>query len=361
MSNRILFGLSLLGLLAGLLAAYVFGVERRAQPPLYAPVSNPYASAIYANGIIESVQPGGANINLYPEVAGPVTAVLVREGQPVKAGAPLLAIDDVVQRAGTEQLRLQSEAARALLRELRAQPRRETLQVSLAQVAQAEAAVRTARAQYDKRRLSSELDPRSLSRDVLDSARGALDQAVTGLDVARRQYQLLKAGAWSYDVASQARQYEAARQAYLAADALLRKHTLTALADGVVLAINASPGSYVSPQGAYDSYTGASAPPVVMGAPQDVLAVRCYVDEILVSRLPAPGAIQARMVIRGSGARVPLEFVRVQPYVQPKIQLSNQRQEKVDLRVLAVLFRFHTQGLKSVYPGQLVDVYIGPK
>ena len=53
--------------------------------------------------------------------------------------------------------------------------------------------------------------------------------------------------------------------------------------------------------------------------------------------------------------KVPLEFVRVQPYVSPKIELSNQRQEQVDLRVLPVIFRFEKKDA-PVYPGQLVDV-----
>jgi HlyD family secretion protein len=79
----------------------------------------------------------------------------------------------------------------------------------------------------------------------------------------------------------------------------------------------------VSSQGVYDAYTQGLNPLVVMGAPQGYLAVRCYVDEILVSRLPSPGHIRAQMSIRGTDIKVPLKFVRVQPYVSPKIQLSN--------------------------------------
>jgi HlyD family secretion protein len=67
------------------------------------------------------------------------------------------------------------------------------------------------------------------------------------------------------------------------------------------------------------------------------------------------------MSIRGTDIKVPLEFVRVQPYVSPKIELSNQRQEKVDLRVLPVIFRLQKKDLPTVYPGQLVDVFIGQK
>jgi HlyD family secretion protein len=357
--NKIIFTLSILGLLAALIAAWLFGRERKAQPPVFKPVSNPYDSAIYANGIIESDQSSGENINIYPEVSGPITKVLVREGQQVEAGTPLFTIDDSVQRPTAEQLRLQSEASLALLNELKAQPRKETLAIAVAQVGLAESNMKLARDQYDKDRASYDIDPKSISKNVLDTAQDAVSQAAAALDVAQKQYELTKAGAWSYDIDNQEKLYEALKQAYQAANALLAKYSVKAPGTGVVLAVNATTGSYVSSQGAYNPYTELFDPLVIMGAPQDYLAVRCYVDEILVSRLPSPWHIHAQMSIRGSYTnQVPLEFVRVQPYVSPKIELSNQRQEQVDLRVLPVIFRFQKKDA-PVYPGQLVDVFIG--
>ncbi|EIF33194.1 multidrug resistance efflux pump [Burkholderia sp. Ch1-1] len=361
MRNKLIFALSIIGIVAGLVGAYLFGIERKAEPPAFAPVSNPYVTAIYADGIVESEQRGGENINIYPEVSGPITQVLVHEGDHVAAGTPLITIDDSVQRATTAQLRAQSEAALTVLQELKAEPRKETLAVTRAQVEQAQSNLKAARDQYEKRRASYDLDQRSISKDVVDTARDAVAQAEAGLDVAQRQYELTRAGAWSYDINNQQKQYEALTQAYKAASALLQKYSLKAQADGVVLAINGTSGSYVSSQGVYDAYTQGFDPLVVMGASQDYLAVRCYVDEILVSRLPAPAHIQAQLSIRGTNVKVPLEFVRVQPYVSPKIELSNQRQEKVDLRVLPVIFRFRKQDLPMVYPGLLVDVFIGSK
>jgi HlyD family secretion protein len=359
MRNKIIFALSALGIAAGLLCAYLLGLRQPAQKPVFEPVSSPFQTAIYSNGMIESAQEAGENVNVFPEVSGPVTKMLVHEGQSVAAGTSLLMIDDGVQKATTEQLRLQAEAARTLLQELKAQPRKETLEVAKAQVDQADAGLRTARDQYDKRLASFNIDAKSISRDVLDTAKDAVVQAQANLGLATRQYELTKAGAWSYDIANQQKQADAASQAYQSADALLRKYIVRAQADGVVLAVNAAVGAYVSPQGGYDSYTQANTPVIVMGGRQDYLDVRCYVDEILVSRMPAPSHIRAQMSIRGTDIKVPLEFVRVQPYVSPKIELSNQRQEKVDLRVLPVIFRFSTKGLASVYPGQQVDVYIG--
>lgn len=361
MRNKILFGLAIAGILAGLLGAYLFGVERKPSPPVFTPVGNPFPAAIYANGIVESEQGGGANVNIFPEVSGTVSQVLVREGATVAAGTPLLKIDDAVQRATAAQLEAQMKAALTLLQELKAQPRKETLAVAKAQVDQAQANLKAARDQYEKRRASYALDSRSISKDVVDTAQDAVEQAAGALKVAQEQYSLIRAGAWQYDIENQQQQYEALAQSYRAAEALLAKYTIKAQTDGVVLALNATQGSYVSSQGVYDIYTAAFDPVMVMGAPQEYLAVRCYIDEILVSRLPPPAQIQAQLSVRGTDVKVPLEFVRIQPYVSPKIELSNQRQEKVDLRVLPVIFRFRKVDLPMIYPGLLVDVFIGKK
>ena len=292
--NKIIFALSIIGILAGLVAAYLFGIERKAQPPVFKPVSSPYDSAIYANGIIESDQTNGANINIFPEVSGPITQVLVQEGQQVSAGTLLFTIDDSVPRANMEL---------------------------------AESNLKAARDQYDKRRATYDIDSKSISKDVLDTAEDAVNQAAATLKVA---------------------------------NALLQKYSVKASVDGVVLSVNAAVGGYVSSQGNYDTYTELFDPLVVMSGPQDYMDVRCYVDEKLVSRLPSHWHIQAQMQITGTDIKVPLEFVRVQPYVSPKIELSNERQEQVDLRVLPVIFRFEKKDA-PVYPGQLVDVYIGQK
>jgi len=263
-----------------------------------------------------------------------------------------------VQQATTQQLKLQSEAALSLLNELKAQPRKETLAIAVSQVGLGESNLKATRDQYDKDRASYDIDPKSISKMVLDIAHDAVNQAENALNVARKQYELTKAGAWSYDVENQEKQYEALAQAYESANALLVKYSVKAPIAGIALAINTTAGSYVSSQGAYNPYTELFDPLVVMGAPQDHLAVRCFVDEILVARLPSPWHIVAQMSVRGSDVKIPLEFVRVQPYVSPKIELSNQRQEQVDLRVLPVIFRFEKKDA-LVYPGQLVDVYIG--
>ena len=359
MVNRALFILSAIGIVLGLLSAYVYSQHPSPQPPVFNPAANPYAAGIYAVGIVESDQANGENVNLYPEVSGTITQILVTQGASVTKGTPLLTIDDTVQRATTEQQQLQAEAAQSALEALKAQPRPETLEVAYAQIENAKAILKNAQDQLGKLEKSYDLAPKSVSRDTLDNARNAAKVAATNLQVVERQYALTKAGAWSYDIASQEKQYAALSKAAAASNALLAKYTILAPIDGVVLSIQAAVGSNVSSQGAYGSYTQGFGPLITMGTPQDHLQVRAFIDEILVHRLPDPAKIKAQMFIRGTDIHVPLTFVGLQPYVSPKIELSDQRQERVDVRVLPILFRFDKPKDVTLYPGQLVDVYVG--
>lgn len=359
MRNKVLFSLALIGILVGLFSAYLYSVQKKPLQPVFNPAPNPYAKGIYANGIVESYLTNGQNINLYPEVAGTITRILVAEGATVREGTPLLTLDDSVQRATVEQQQSQAEAALALLEELKAQPRKETLDVARAQVEMASASLKSAQDQLDKQQRSYALEPKSVSRDTLDNAINTVKVAKANSDVVRRQYELIQAGAWIYDIKNQEKQYTALSKAFKASSALLGKYTVRAPQDGVILSIKAAVGSYVSPQGAYDTYTQGFGPVLVMGSSARYLAVRCYVDEILIHRLPRGPAMRAQMFIRGTTISIPLEYVRVQPYVSPKIALSNERTERVDLRVLPIIFRFEKPKGIDLYPGQLVDVYVG--
>ena len=321
MRNKLLFTLAFLGILAGFVSAYVYGIKNKAQPPAFTPASNPYEKGIYANGIIESYQSSGENINIYPEVPGVVTRILIAEGQNVQAGMPILMLDDSVQRATVEQQKAQAESA-------------------LEQIGLAKASLKSLQDTLDKQKKSYDLEPRSVSKDVLDTAQNAVEIGKENLAVAQKQYQ-------------------ATFKAYQASKVLLSKYVIKAPSDGSALSVNTAVGSYISSQGTYDSYTGSLDPPIVIGNLQNYIGVRCYIDEILINRLPKPSKMHARMFIRGTDINIPLEYVREQPYVTPKIELSNQRTERVDVRVLPIIFRFEKQKDISLYPGQLVDVYIG--
>lgn len=357
--RKILFAMSFAGLLAGCIGAYLFGITQPPLPPAFSPPTNPFPAGIYAEGIVESDQPSGENINIYPEVAGTVRQIFVTEGQDVRKGAPLLLIDDSIERATVEQQYSQWQAALTLLDELRAQPRKENLDVAKAQVDAAQASLKTAQDELLKQQSAYDLNAKSISKDALDSAANAAAVAKANLEVAQRQYDLIKAGAWTFDITNQEKQANSLEKAYLSSSALLAKYTLVAPRDGVVMAVNVTPGSFVSNQGAYDQYTEAAGPVLSLGSAQGWLNVRCYVDEILVPRLPKPSIMKAQMSVRGSNAKIPMQYVRVQPFVSPKIELSNAKAERVDVRVLPLIFKVKKPADMNLYPGELVDVYIG--
>ena len=323
MRNKLLFALAIIGIISGFVSAYIYGIKTKAQPPAFTPASNPYEKGIYANGIIESPQSSGENISIYPEVPGVVAKILISEGQLVKTGVPLLMLDDAVQRATAEQLKAQAESAKE-------------------QIGLAKANLKSLQDTLDKQKKSYDLDPKSVSKDTLDTAQNAVEVGKENLAVAQKQY-------------------EASLKTFQASNVLLSKYLIKAPSDGVALSINTAVGSYISSQGSYDSYTGSFGPAIVMGNLQDYIGVRCYIDEILIHRLPKPSQMHAQMFIRGTDIKIPLEYVREQPNVTPKIELSNQRTERVDVRVLPIIFKFVKPKDISLYPGQLVDVYIGDK
>lgn len=320
METRKIVILSIGGLLIALVTAFVLGLQTKPEPPVFTPASNPYNSGIYANGIIETLQASGENVNVFPEVGGTVIEILPKEGQSVVKGEPLIKLDATVQSAITAQQKAQMDAAEA-------------------QIAVAEANLQSVSAQFAKDRAAYKMDPRSISRDLLDTASNSVGSARASL------------------IASQ-KAFEAAKKSYEAGLALLNKFTLYAPDDLAVLAINAAVGSYISSQGVYDTYSQQMIPVATLGQYNNVLAVRCYIDEVLINRLKQNPTLEAVMYIRGTSSRIPLKFVRIQPFLGPKIELSNNRNERVDVRVLPVIFSFEKPRDAAIYPGQLVDVYI---
>jgi multidrug resistance efflux pump len=127
----------------------------------------------------------------------------------------------------------------------------------------------------------------------------------------------------------------------------LQRLEVQALVDGEVLQVNVRPGEYVG------------APPnqalVVLGSVQR-LHVRVDVDEHDIPRF-RPGA-PARAMLRGDPRReFALRFVRVEPYVIPKKSLTGDNTERVDTRVLQVIYAVEDAAVR-VYVGQQLDVYI---
>ena len=161
------------------------------------------------------------------------------------------------------------------------------------------------------------------------------------------EYDLLKAGAWEPDKrVAQAAVDQAAAQVQETQTELDRL-VIRALVDGEVLQVNVRPGEFVG------------APPsqalAVLGNVTQ-LHVRVDVDEYDIPRfiVDAP----ARAALKGhANDFYPLRFVRIEPYVVPKKSLTGDNTERVDTRVLQVIYAIDTSG-RRLFVGQQLDVFI---
>jgi len=85
--------------------------------------------------------------------------------------------------------------------------------------------------------------------------------------------------------------------------------------------------------------------------------VRVDIDEFDIARFDSKA--QASAVPRGSlQERYPLKFVRVEPFVVPKKSLTGDNTERVDTRVLQVIYECDPAGRPPLFVGQQLEVFI---
>jgi multidrug resistance efflux pump len=338
-----------LPVVAALLFAFaVFSVVRAQAtksplPPPAEPARTPFGHTVAGAGLVEAET---ENISVGSALAGVVTQVDVQVHQKVKAGDSLFRLDDRQLQAELKYRQAALVAAEAQLKRLQEMPRKEELPAKLAQVREGEANLANLEDQYKRAR---ELGGPAFSPEDLVNRQQQARVAREQLARYRADYELLKAGAWEPDKLVQAAAVEQAKAQVEQTKVDLDRLVVRALVDGEVLQRNVRPGEYVGapPGGAL----------IVLG---DVhtLHVRVDVDEHDAPRF-RPGAA-ARGSLRGDPAHpFPLRFVRVEPYVIPKKSLTGDNTERVDTRVLQVIYAVDgVSAERPLYVGQQMDVFI---
>jgi RND family efflux transporter MFP subunit len=141
---------------------------------------------------------------------------------------------------------------------------------------------------------------------------------------------------------------ERARAAIAQVELLLERFAVRAPIAGTVLQVNVRAGEYATPT--------AATPPLVLGS-IDELQVRADVDEQIAPQV-RPGAKAVAYRKGDTREPIPLDFVRIEPFIVPKRNLTGSSAERVDTRVLQVIFRFPSAAARKTYVGQQVDVFI---
>jgi HlyD family secretion protein len=337
------YALPPLALLGVALAIWTVIMGARPVPaaaPVAEPSRAPFASYMAGAGLVEA---SSENIEAATPVPGLVVEVLVEVGKPVKAGAPLLRLDDRDVRAEIEVRKAMIEAARQKLARVKSLPRPEDLPPLEARLKAAEADAQNMQDQL--KRVESMPDKRAMSEEDLSRRKFASLMADARVAEARSQLALVKAGAWAPDILVAESEIATTESQLRASEVALERLTVRSPIDGEILQVNVRPGEYAL-----------TASPLVVLGNTDILHVRVDIDENDAWRFK-PGAAAVAFVRGNKELNAKLEFVRVEPYVVPKRSLTGSSIERVDTRVMQVLFKFAKSAL-PVYVGQQMDVSI---
>lgn len=281
--------------IVGIIAAISLVARLNSQPPEAKPPVKPAANPFKSTiSAAGIVEAKNENVEIGVPVQGLVTEVKVKVWDRVQKGQALFELDN---------------------RDLMAQ-----LEVQKANQAVADANL--SRLQDQLSRWKAVKDPRAVSVD----------------DVRNREHDVKVAKAQAQMAQAQIRQTQM----------LLERLVVRAPKDGLILQSNIRPGEYA----AYNPQK----PAMVLGDLND-MQVRADVDEQNAVRVRPNQAAVA--YIKGSKEKpIPLTFLRIEPLVIPKKSLTGAFDERVDTRVLQVIFSVQPGSDHQIYVGQQVDVFI---
>lgn len=281
----------------GLMAGIMFALTRGQNP---APAPNQLSlppSSPYAETVSGTgiVEASSRNIAVGSHLPGIVESVLVVEGDVVEQNAPLF--------------RLDTRSAQA-------------------EVAMKQAEVATAKAS---------------AADAQDQWQRAQELKM-GVTISEEQRQRRKFAA----LRAQA-EVERAEAALKLSEVSLEHLTVTSPIAGKILKTRVRPGEFVA------AGTPITQSPILIGQDHP-LHLRVTIDENDAWRF-APNSKAIAALRSNKEISFPLTFVRIEPYVLPKSQLSGDTAERVDTRVLEVIYALEP-GEQPIYIGQQMDVFL---
>lgn len=269
--------------------------ENRPVPRPRPAVQLPTAPFPFSVAATGTIEPSSGNVALGTPVPGIIKTIFVKWGDRVKAGDRLLRIDDGDLRAELPPLMAGKKESAARLEQARGQ----------------------------LRNAQSVTDRRAISLEELENRRYAVAIASAALEVAEARIGQLQAE--------------------------MERRTVRSPIAGRVLRIATHPGEYAP--------SGASASPLMVLGSDRELHVRVDVDEYDAWRVRS-GAPAVASIRGNPGLRASLHFIRIEPYLVPKTSLSGSSTERVDTRVLQVIYAFDPSLLPNAYVGQQLDVFI---
>ena len=334
--------------LSGVIFAINRVVEARRPEPVAQPIVEPPTRPddvrmIAGSGLVEARR---ENIPIGVNIPGVVIEVFVKKGQHVKAVDPLFRTDDRELKSMLAVRAAELAASEAQLHKLLVSPRPEDIPPARATAQEAEARMNDAEAALA--RTERLYERKMIAASDYDKDRYAFYAARATYAKAKADLEKILAGSWKEDIEIARAAVQLASSQVESIKISLERLIVRAPMDGEVLQLNVRLGQFAAMTW--------KEPMIVLGDSKR-LHVRVDLDEpelLYFSRsTPAVATLKGRPHVR-----FPLKFVYVEPYVIPKQSLTGNNSERVDQRVLQVLYELPDERPIDVYVGQQMDVYL---
>lgn len=295
MLQRYLFpAIACIGAILGLVIVFWSQKELAVPPILFPPAVSPYSHFIAGAGIIEA---SSENISIGSPFSEIVTKIHVIEGDRVKAGDLLFELD-------LRFFQSQANAARASLEAAIIRLEDQKTQFSF----------------YERLK-----DKRAVSEQEYQKSLYALKEATQEVAVAQANLMEIETN--------------------------IERSMIRSPIDAEILQVNVHVGE-IAP---VVPFVSTQATLILLGSVQP-LQLRIDIDEDDAWQFQK-GA-HATAFLRGNSAiHFPLRYIRTEPYMIPKASFTGDTTERIDTRVLQVLYQFEKADL-PVYPGQILDIFI---
>jgi HlyD family secretion protein len=306
-------------------------------------------------GGVGLVEPVNEAISIGSQLPGIVEQLLVKPGDQVSAGDVLLQLDRRSAAADLAVARAELLAQESRLQELLAQIPIQQARFAAAKALLDQNAATESNAKREYERAISIRNSNALSEEEIDArklnwetAKGRSLEAMARVAEAQSNLNLLAGEPIAASIEVQKAAIELARANREKAQNLYDLLSIVAPKDGVILSVKIRVGEFVPA-------AVLSSPFITLGV-IDPLHLRVDIDESEIPRFH-PGA-RAYASLRGQPEiKVPIEYVRTEPLVIPKRSLTGTVSERVDTRVLQVIYSADPKALNASV-GQQVDVYI---
>jgi HlyD family secretion protein len=336
--RKVLIALRLI--LAYLISSSAFLLHAEDTPPSHPKAGDEKRWQAVARGRVE---PRSGEIKIVAPIPDLIGEVLVKAGDKVSAGEPLVRLHDPEVYARLESAEAQS-AMRRRARDDQAPSSRATARRKAEDaVAVAQQAVLDARAAFD--RTAQEGRAGRGSEADLDSARSALSRAEDDLKQQRADLHKLEADPTTPLPTQAEGQVNVARAELSAAQAALEKLSIRAPISGTVLQVNGKPGEMASP----------SAPqPLVLLGDVSALRVRAELDERDLGEIKIGQSVSIRPeAFRDRELPGTVSFIA--PIVEPPRTGTRGQRDEADINVVEVLIELADPSPLAV--GMKVDTY----